>query len=168
MTQVDPLAEPPEPVVIDPNAHAELALENALLRAGVDLDSEQGKLVRQAWTGQTPDLEAIKTQWELVKPAPPATEPIPDPEPARIAGEASQAAERRDLAATSVVEPNPTDVDPSVAAVQAGLDVLTPPPGMKAGTRDNAQAAVVHTILEAAANNDARVLVNEPADASGF
>lgn len=165
MTQVDPL-DPPEPVGIDPAVHAEVALENALLRAGVDLESEQGKLVKAAWTGHTPDLEAIKTQWQLVKPAPPATEPIPDPEPARIAGEASQAAERRDLSANSVVEPSPEDVDPRDASVQAGLDVMSPPPGRRAGTRDNAQAAVVHTLLEAAASGDGRVLVDEPASAS--
>lgn len=152
--------EPTAPA-IDPATHAALALENTLLRAGVDLESPQGELVRDAWNGKTPDLEAIKTQWELVKPAPPAPEPLPAEE-ARIDGEAGQAAERRDLSAAAVVEPNPEDVDPRVAATKAGLDVLAPSDGRSAGTRQDAQAATVHTLLEAAGRGDARVLVRDP------
>lgn len=164
MTLVDPAAEPDAPVGIDPADFARVSRENALLRAGVDLETAEGKLVAQAWEGREPDLEAIKVQWDLVKPAPLSTEPIPDPEPALIQGEEGQAAERRGLSANAVVEPNPEDVDPNVAAVQAGIEVLVPPPGKRAGTRDNAQATVVHTLLEAAANGDARVLVSdEPA-----
>lgn len=167
MTQVDPAAEPDAPVGIDPAEFARVNLENAMHRAGVDLESPQGKLMQQAWANTAPDVEAIKVQWDLVKPAPLVVEPIPDPEPTLITGEAGQAAERRGLAASSVVEPNPTDVDPNVAAVQAGIEVLVPPAGKQAGTRDNAQATVVHTLLDAAANGDARVLVsNEPAGAS--
>lgn len=160
MTATDPI-ETPEPPLIDPTEHANLALENALLKAGVDLETPGGQLVKDAWTGKTPEMEAIKTHWDLVKPAPPATEPIPDPEPERIVGEAGQAAERRDLVSSAVVEPNPELEDPRVASVKAGIDVLTPPPGRQPGTRDNAMAAVTHTLLDAAANGDGRVLVDE-------
>lgn len=167
MTQTQP--DPDAPVGIDPAEFARVNLENAMHRAGVDLESPQGKLMQQAWANTPPDVEAIKVQWDLVKPAPLATEPIPDPEPERIVGEAGQAAERRDLSANSVVEPSPEDVDPNEAAVQAGLDVMIPPPGKRGGTRDAAQAVAVHTLLEAAANGDARVLVsNEPVGADTF
>lgn len=158
-TTTEPPASPEAPT-IDPAAHANLALENALLRAGVDLETPAGQLVQQAWTGRTPDLEAIKAHWEIVQPAPLAAEQLP-PAETRIDGEANQASERRGLAATSVVEPNPEDVDPRVAAVKAGLDVLAPPDGRSAGTRLDAQAATVHTLLEAAGRGDGRVLVNE-------
>lgn len=160
MTQVppDPEATPDAPT-IDAAEHAALALENTLLRAGVDLDSEQGKLIQQAWTGRTPELEAIKTQWELVKPPPPTVEPTPEPEP-RLEGEQAQAAERGRLASSVVVEPNPTDVDPREAAVQAGLDAMTPARG-RAGTHLDAMASATHVLLEAAANGDTRVLADD-------
>ncbi len=156
---VEPTTDPPAAPAIDPNDHAAVVLENTLLRAGVDLESVQGQLVRSAWEGKAPDLEAIKTQWELVKPvdAPP---PLP-PEEQRIDGEATQAAERGALNANSVVEPNPEDTDPREDAVKAGIEVLAPPVGRVAGTREDAQAAVVHTLLEAAARGDGRVLVQE-------
>jgi hypothetical protein len=160
-TITDPPAAPAADA-IDPAAHHALVLDNALLRAHVDLDTPQGQLVRDAWNGKTPDLEAIAAHWELVKPAPAPAEPLP-PAELRIDGEAGQAGERRDLASTSVVEPNPLDEDPRVAAVQAGIDTLAPPNGGAAGTRDDAQAAVVHKLLEAANQGDARVLVNEQA-----
>lgn len=151
----DPEATPSDqPPAIDPDEHRRLALENTLLRAGVDLDSEQGKLVAQAWENRTPELEAIKAQWELVKPAPPAPEPTEAP---RLEGEEAQAEERRSLAASTVVEPNPTDVDPRDQAITAGLGALMPARGA-AGTRDDAMATGVHVLLEAAANGDNRVL----------
>lgn len=152
----------PDAPKIDPGEHANALLENALLRAGVDLDSPRGQLVKDAWTGKQPDLEAIKAHWELVKPPETPAEPLEAVE-ARIDGEQSQAGERRDLSATSVVEPNPEDVDPRQAAVKAGLDVLAPSDGRPSGTRMDAAAAVVHTLAEAAANGDGRVLVDEPA-----
>lgn len=162
MPDNDELDPPP---MIDPDAHAAALLENALLRAGVDLDSPQGQIVRDAWAGKTPELELIRTQWELVKPqvAPPA-EPLPAAE-SRIQGEGDQADERRGLMAASVVEPNPEDVDPKLAAVQAGFDALMPKPGTgPAGTRDDAIAAGVHTLIEAAGRGDGRVLAHDATD----
>jgi hypothetical protein len=146
--------------VIDPAAHAALALDNALLRAGVDLDSPQGQLVADAWRGREPQVEQIKASWELVKPALAVPEPA-EPEPERIQGEMNQAAERRELNANSVVEPNPEDQDPRQVAIKAGLDVLAPPMGSSigAGTNDDAMAAAFHVIAEAAGRGDSRVLV---------
>lgn len=157
---IDPDATPTPS--IDPAEHANLALENALLRAGVELDTPRGDMVRQAWEGRTPDLEAIKAHWDLVKPPEAPVEPLAEAEQ-RIDGEKDQAAERRDLVASSVVEPNPEDTDPVQAARQAGIDVLAPPSGGAAGTRDDAQAAVVHMLADAAGRGDARVLVHEQA-----
>lgn len=159
MTVVDPANDPEgtPPPSIDAHAHAELQLENALLRAGVDLDSEHGKLVRDAQAGKEPDVEAIKRQWELVKPkveAPPA-EPPAEP---RIEGEGDQGAVRSALAATSAVEPNPADLDPNDEAVRAGQAVLT---GARTGTTKDAFATGFHKLAEAAGRGDARVLVRD-------
>lgn len=141
---------------IDPSAHANLMLENALLRAGVDLESEQGQLIADANRGkETVDVEAIKRQWELVKPNP-VTEPAEVVEP-RIEGEADQGAERRGLAATAVVEPNPMDNDPREAAIEAGRNVIAPLNGGHPGSREDAQATTLHNLLEAAERGDARV-----------
>lgn len=162
MTQVTPEADaggPPAAPTIDPNEHTAVVLENALLRAGVDLETDGGKLVRDAWTGRTPDPEAIKAHWDLVKPPPLAEVPLP-PQEQRIEGEGSQAAERGALSATSVVEPNPTDEDPREKALRAGIETLAPStPGARAGTRDDAMAVGLHTLLEAAGSGDSRVLV---------
>lgn len=162
MTQTQP--EPDAGVAadaptIDPNAHTALQLENALLRAGVDIESPGGQLVRDAWTGRAPDPEAIKAHWELVKPVAPAEVPLP-PQEQRIEGEGNQAGERGALAATSVVEPNPTDEDPREKALRAGIETLAPTQvGARAGTRDDAMAVGLHTLLEAAGSGDSRVLV---------
>lgn len=158
----DDIVDPPEPPQIDPNEHAQLALENALLRAGVDLESPRGQLVKDAWEGRAPDLEAIKAHWELVRPPEAPVEPLAAVE-ARIEGEQGQAEERRDLSAQSVVEPNPEDVDPRKAAAQAATDVLAPPDGRSPGTRIDSAAAYIHSVADAAARGDRRVLVDEPA-----
>lgn len=157
MPEPEEIVDPPEVPVIDPSEHANALLENALLRAGVDLDTPRGQLVRDAWAGKSPDLEAIKAHWELVKPPPEPAKPLAAVE-ARIEGEPGQAEERRELAASSVVEPNPEDTDPNQAAVQAGIDALT-----AGGTRDDAIASGVHTLVEAAGRNDPRVLAHDRA-----
>lgn len=172
MTATDPagnpdqLTEPPIVPQIDPNVHANLVLENALLRAGVDLETDQGKLVRQAWEGKTPDDAAIKGQWELVRPNAAPAEPEPPVEP-RIDGEDGQGQERRNLSAASVVEPNPMDQDPREQAVREGLRVLYPDnPAEHAGTRQDAAATAVHVLMEAAQRGDQRVV--QPAHAVEF
>lgn len=160
MTQVPPTPEATAVVDAPPagpsaDDYRKLQLDNALLRAGVDLESAQGKLLAQAWAGREPEFEAIKTQWESVKPPPVEA---PPPEPTRLDGEGEQAAERGALAASTVVEPNPEDKDPRDEAVINGLSVLTPVTGQRAGTHMDAMAVGVHTILEAASRGDQRVL----------
>ena len=46
---------PPESAGPSPSEVAQLKLDNALLRAGVDLDSPQGKILAEAWTSRDPD-----------------------------------------------------------------------------------------------------------------
>lgn len=158
--------EPPTPAATESNAapagptaedHRALQLENALLKAGVDLNTDQGKLIARAWTGQNPEVEAIAREWELVKPAPVVVE-APPPEPERLEGEGGQAAERGALASSVVVEPNPEDKDPRTEAVLLGTQALTPRTGQPAGTHMDAMAVGVHTLMEAASRGDSRVL----------
>lgn len=161
MTTTEPAVESPEAEAIDPTAHANVVLENALLRAGVDLESPQGKLVRDAWEGKEPDNAKIKEHWELVKPTtePAATEPEPEP---RIVGEGEQAGERASLTATSVVEPNPEDVNPRDAAMTAAREVIEPSKqGQGSGTRVDAIATGIHMLVDAANSGDGRVLVQD-------
>lgn len=144
--------------LIDPGAHANLQLENALLRAGVDLDSPQGQLIRDANAGKTPDVDAIKAQWALVQPQP---EPVVETPPERIEGEANQAEERRALAASSTIEPEPTDLDPMEESVRAAHQVRFPAPGsrQKTGTEGDAVATAFHMRAVAGGQGDERVFV---------
>lgn len=164
MTATEPEIVTPDNPAVSVDEHLAVRTENALLRAGVDLDSPQGKLVAQAWEGREPDREAIEAHWQAVKPT--VVEPVdaadvvPPVEP-RIENEADQARERRMLNANSVVEPNPEDKDPRKEAVRDGIAVLIPPPGEIAGTREDAISTGVHVLLGAAANGDRRVLVDE-------
>lgn len=151
----------PEPTTpaIDPNEHANLQLKVALLEAGVDLNTAQGKLVQQAFAGQAPDAEAIKGAWEAVKPQ---TAPVAETPPERIEGEDGQGEERRALGASSTIEPAPQDVDPMEASMLAAREVISPSrPGQRSGTRDDAVATGLHLRMEAAAAGDTRVLVQE-------
>lgn len=153
----DELDEPTTPQ-IDPGAHANLQLENALLRAGVDLDSPQGQLIRDANAGKTPDVDAIKAQWALVQPQP---EPVVETPPERIEGESQQAEERRALAASSTVEPEPTDLDPMEESMRMAHEVRYPAPGsrQKTGTETDALATAFHSRAVAGGQGDDRVYV---------
>lgn len=154
--------EAPAAPVVDPVDHAAVQLENVLLRAGVELDTPHGQALKDAYEGRTvPDLETVKARWEILKPTPQPDAPAPEAE--RIEGEDGQAEERRLLTASSVVEPNPENDDPRALAVKAGFDTLTPPQGVKAGTRDDALASAFHVLAEAAERGDTRVLVQAPA-----
>lgn len=151
----------PEPDPIDPVAHKSALLENALLRAGVDLDSPQGKLVQQAWDGKPIDADAIKAQWEMVRPQDAPPEP---PAPERVEGEELQGEERRVLASSSTVEPDPTDRDPKVESMKRAHEVLSPPPGSltRQGTNEDAIATALRIRGDAAVAGDARVLIQGP------
>lgn len=153
----DELDTPTEPQ-IDPSAHANLQLENALLRAGVDLDTPQGHLIRDANAGKTPDVDAIKAQWALVQPQP---ELVVETPPERIEGEAGQAEERRALAASSTIEPEPTDMDPMEESMRMAHEVRYPAPGsrQKTGTETDALATAFHSRAVAGGQGDDRVYV---------
>jgi len=147
----------PETPQIDPTVHDSILLENALLRAGVNLDSPQGQLVQQAWQGKEIDQAAIAAQWEMVRPQDTTPEP---PAPERVEGEERQGEERRVLASSSTVEPDPTDRDPMVESMRAAHDVLSPPPGslQRQGTSEDAIATALRLRGDAAVAGDARVL----------
>lgn len=154
MPDDDELASEPTP--IDPETHANLQLENALLRAGVDLDTDQGKLIAAANANGEPDVDKIRSQWELVKPQPAPVEETP---PERIEGEASQGEERRVLAASSTIEPDPTEKDPRQESMRVGREVLSPTdPYQRAGTNVDAIATALHMRIDAAATGDTRVI----------
>lgn len=149
---------------IDPIEHARLARENAMLRAGVDLDSDQGKILADAWANKEPDVESIRTQWTLLKP-----QPVVEPEPSSPASpqlseaELSQATERQDLAAGGHLEPGTVEVDPMEESMHLANQVLHPPEGsrQRAGTSIDAIATGLHVRAEAAHKGDTRVLVQD-------
>lgn len=159
----------------EPNVNA-LLLENALLRAGVDLDSVAGQTLRDAWENKEIDAAKIAQQWDALKPpaaaAPPAvdsatTEPEPPASPAtdpqgdpRIEGESGMADERQFLAGgpTSNVT---HDQDVRTSSMDAGREALA-----KGATREDAMATAFKSRALAAANGDASVLVDESLPAS--
>jgi hypothetical protein len=163
MTQTQP--DPNAPVdTVDTGA---LQLENAMLRAGVDLDSKQGQILRDAWTGRDVDAAAIKEQWAILMPVetPPPTVETPattDPPPAegdpRIEGEAQQAAERQALATGATSTVVPPEIDVRTSSVEQANQVL-----QQGGTRADAMATGFHARAVAAGKGDTSVLVqNEP------
>lgn len=149
---------------IDPLEHAKLARENALLRAGVDLDSDQGKILADAWATKDPDVEAIKRQWELLKPQPAPEPEAPIPTSPQLSdAEMNQAAERQELAAGGHLTPDAAEVDPMEDSMHQARQVLAPPEGsrQRAGTHIDAMATALHVRAVAASNGDQRVLVQE-------
>lgn len=143
---------PPGPT---PSEWAQMKLDNALLKANVDIDSPQGQMVARAWAGKEPDADEIAKDWELVKPQIAAEEVPLD----RIEGEEGQAEERRILAASSTVEPDPTDKDPRPESMRVAREVLSPTdPYQRAGTHVDAMATALHMRIDAAAGGDTRVI----------
>lgn len=162
MTQLEP--EGMEQPGIDPVEHAKLARENALLRAGVDLESKQGQILANAWSNRDPDVEAIRSEWELLKP-----QPAPEPEPALPVSpqlseaEQNQAQERQELAAGGHLQPDAGDVDPMEMSIIEARKVLEPDPNsrQRAGTHIDAMATALHHRAVAAGKGDSRVYVQE-------
>lgn len=140
---------------------AGLALDNAMLAAGVDLDSKTGQMFRKAWDGG-PDVEKIKTEAAEIQgalkapPAPPATElgnvdNTTDVE--REPGEEGQFAERTAL--TTGDPGGQADPNPQTEALKQ-LDER-----VAAGARiEDAGGLALQALVEAANGGDLRVLAN--------
>lgn len=148
---------------IDPEAHAALKAElaqvkvdNAMLAAGIDLESATGKMFRKAWDGD-PDVEKIKSAAaEIPGAIKAAPEPAPadgDGEPDREAGEATQFAERAAL--TSEGAAGVENPDPRKGAFE-GLDEA-----LAGGARfEDASADALRSLVGAANAGDRRVMVS--------
>lgn len=138
--------------------------ENAMLRAGVDLDSPLGAMFVRGYNGeQTP--EAIRAAFAEISPPatppPPAEAPVASAPPVQVQTTTLQATPEEAaaiLASQSLAHGQPPqaapDPHPSHAAVS---DYYT---DLKAGvvTRD-AEARAVHRVLGAAAAGDQRVIL---------
>lgn len=146
---------------IDPEAHAALVRElatvkvdNAMLAAGIDLDSPTGKMFRKAWDGD-PDVEKIKTAAAEIPGAIKSVEAAPvegDGEPEREEGEQTQFAERAAL--TSEGAAGVENPDPRKGAFE-GIDAA-----LADGARfDDAGANALRELTAAANAGDTRVMV---------
>lgn len=123
-----------------------LARENAMLRAGVDLDSKLGQMFSRSYEGDL-DPEAVKAEWSELAPAPaPREEPKPE--------ETQQQTERAALASETVAPTQLSDVHPH----RAGIEEFH---RLRAEEGLNAQDAAVQFFdktLTAAAAGDKRVI----------
>lgn len=147
---------------IDPAAHAalqqtnaSLAIDNAMLRAGIDLDTPVGKMFRKAWDGEA-DVEKIKTAAADI-PGAIRTVEAPAPaaaaeEPEREEGEAGQLAARTALTtgdAAGLEDPNP-----QTTAFDRARQTLD-----NGGRRADAMSGAIGDLVDAAMAGDTRVLV---------
>lgn len=156
MTATEPAPSTSEPTPAPSPDVAALLLDNTLLRAGVDLESEQGQILRDSWAGKELDAAAIGRQWELLKPQP-AAAPTPPPEPdPRIEGEEGQAGERQALAGQPTTTVT-TEVDVRDASVEAAREA-----GRKGATREDQIATGFAMRARAAGQGDTAVLVQQP------
>lgn len=148
--------EPETPQGPTASEWAQMKLDNAMLKAGVDVDSPHGKLIANAWSNREPDSDEIRKDWELVKPQI-AQEEAP---PERIDGEEGQAEERRMLASNTTFEPDVTDVEPKAESMRLAREVIQPSaPGGRAGTNEDAMATAFHHRAVAGGQGDQRVFV---------
>jgi hypothetical protein len=146
---------------IDPTEFAQLReelrqtrIDNAMLQAGVDLDSPTGKMFRKAWDGDA-DADAIKAGAAEI---PGALRSVPEPPApdiqgeAREEGEADQFGERSafasgDAAGAEDPDPKVTAIDELHADIDGGARV------------EDAVGATMRKLVAAANAGDTRVMV---------
>lgn len=122
-----------------------IARENVFLRAGVDLDSELGKLMFDGYKGDL-NADAVKAYAETVGAGRPAT-------PGATAEQLAEQREREGLTGDippPIVEESP---DPWEAGYKEFNKRVA-----KGATRENAAAEVFDRVIDAAARGDERVL----------
>lgn len=122
--------------------------ELAFHKAGVDLDSPQGKLLMKAYDGDL-DIDAIKAEWEPLAPAQAA--PAKEPDDGPTEQEKVHAAAARSLRSDGT----PPGEEPTADPVDAARFVENRQKGMTVG---DAAASYLSGVFEAAANGDPRAL----------
>ena len=129
--------------------------ENAMLRAGVDLDSKAGQYFVKGYEGEL-TREAILAEAEAMQGVIRGATPAPTSDAAPVVEhDTSQGQDRMDLAAGSAV-PAPDQANPYAVAEQAWEDARK-----NGGTRESAAAAPLAVLLEAAQRGDRRVIVEK-------
>ena len=135
----------------------ELRRENALLRAGVDLDSPLGALFAKGYDGDPSD-DAIREAWAEVHGAVPPTPEVPmTPDPHITADERASTAQRQALANGS-----PADLPPGPADPRDEADRIREAVVASGGRAEDGVAAALDHILGAATRGDHRVLIKPP------
>ena len=129
----------------------QLKREVAFMKAGVDTDSKAGQLLFKAYDGEL-DADSIKSEWQELAPSP---DPVVEPEPAKeIVDETDvKVMEERKLLADESVSVEATTQSPYEQGFQEfkkAYDAGSP--------KEDSAARFVHTVLEAASQNDERVL----------
>jgi hypothetical protein len=128
--------------------------ENAMLRAGVDLDSKAGQYFVKGYEGEL-TREAILAEAEAMQGVIRGATPAATPAAPVVEHDISQGQDRMDLAAGSAV-PSPDQANPYAVAEQAWEDARK-----SGGTRESAAAAPLAVLLEAAQRGDRRVIVEQ-------
>ena len=129
----------------------QLKREIAFMKAGVDTDSKAGQLLFKAYDGEL-DTESIKAEWQELAPTP---VPVVEPEPAQetVTEADTQVAEQRQALAEDNVPVEATTQSPYDKGFQEFKEMYD------AGSpKEDSAARFVHTVLEAASQNDERVL----------
>lgn len=133
----------------------QLARENAMLRAGVDLDSKAGAYFAKGYDGEL-TTEAIKAEAADFsgvlrgESAPPAAPPAEEKPPV----DENQSRERMDLASNSGAPGTTPGEDPYKAAESAFNEALG-----SNGSREKASAAAFSALIQAANAGDKRVIL---------
>jgi ribosomal protein L12E/L44/L45/RPP1/RPP2 len=134
----------------------QLQRENAMLKAGIDTDSDLGTMFVKAYDGDL-NPEVIRAAWAKIAPAEKPAEPKPDdgePPAAEREGDKRFEEERHLLVASgSPDDGRPPDRDPRKTAVEAGQKAL-----QEGKSRDEALAETFSALVAAAAAGDERAM----------
>lgn len=140
----------------DAKAARQAQRELAFVKAGIDTDSDLGRLFSTAYEGEL-DREAIQAAWAKIAPAPaPPTDPVTEPPPSASTDPAAAEfeEERRRLAQGGAGDDGtPPDRDPRKTAIEAGHKMMA-----EGHSRDEAMAQAFSDLASAAAAGDGRVI----------
>lgn len=146
-----------------PDANA-LARENAMLRVGVPLDTDLGKLFGRAYEGEL-DPEAIKVEWDKIAPQPRGQEPpTEEPQPPEVSEEQRRQAEATQNLHNEAAPPGQEPEKPiGVAMMDAAFGAqggqrVRPSGGMSR----QATEAAFNILFERAAKGDPQAVFKQP------
>lgn len=147
-----------------------LARENAMLRAGVDLESPVGKLFAKGYDGEL-DVEAVKAEWSTLGGTPAPAAPgviVPGQEPAPVNdGPTAAELEQQRLSGALLTEATPPGGEPSPDPWDSAYQEFNAPE-RRTQPADRRSAAALQHVINAANAGDPRVVFSSPGEDQGL